>query len=508
MSRNKYIIPIIILVVIIILLLKDCSSTRERKPGELENQSCYFVPPSATLILSLNTPSILKEINFSQLKNTPDYIQKLKGFYNQNPPFALVFADPIASGIDTSKKITFYLDVGENKEEVYTASILNIADNSKFLNTIKKTKLKIEDEKYYQIAKIDGASSVAWNKEIAFFVTTDVNFKKSNLLKQVFNPNAVKYFDKTSEYLKFIESSNKDLSFWLDLSSYANNQLHASGKPGEFNKTILQGNTIYGNFNFGVGTIESDIHFKLNDIVSKVVKGIFNQEADRTVVNYLPEMKPSFITLLSSNIDGILNLLLQDSEKRVEARNSLVPYGLVIEDFGKALSGDVMLASYPNDTTTKSSVLFAYKIKDKEHLYRLLKVMEDVGKIQMIDTDFYRMNTGVVPFLPLLSTYKDGLQRLIIKDNYAFVSLDSMVVEGMKARQKSSSDSLRYLLPFNEKNNYLSTYGDRNFSALAKYSNEFSIKDYSLNYNGEQLNVHLNLVNPSTSSLKQLLKLK
>lgn len=508
MRRNKYIIPIIILIVIILLLLKDCSSIKERKPGELKNLSCYFVPPSATLIISLNTAAILKEINFSQLKNAPDYIQKLQGFYNQNPPFALVFADPVASGIDTSKKITFYIDVGENKEDVYSASILNIADNSKFLNTIKKAKLKIEDEKYYQVAKIDGASSVAWNKEIAFFITTDLKYKKSKILKQVFNPNAEKYFDETADYLKFIESSNKDLSFWIDLSSYANNQIHASGKPGEFNKTILQGNTIYGNIDFGVGGIDSDIHFKLNNIVSKVVQGIFNQEADRSVVKYLPEMKPAFITLLSSNIDGILNLLLQDSEKKVEARNSLVPYGLVIEDFGKALTGDVMLASYPNDTTTKSSVLFAYKIKDKEHLYRLLKVMQDVGKIEMLDTDFYKMNTGVVPFLPLLSTYKDGLQRLVIKDQYAFVSLDSMVVEGMKARQKTTTDSLTYLLPFNEKNNYLSIYGDRDFSALSKYSNEFSIKDYSLNYNGEQLNVHLNLVNPGSSSLKQLLKLK
>ena len=509
-KRLRSILLLILIIIIALLFIKKCYNNNyiHRKQGELKNQSCYFVPISATLIVSLNTAEILKEIDFSSLRKSKEYVQKLKAGYDDNPPFTLVFADPVSAGIDVSKKATFYLDVGKKAEEVYTATLLNIVDVNKFTATILKGNLKIDNSKFYQISKINPESAVAWNDSIAIFLTTSPSFAKDKLLKQIFNPNSPKYFDHASDYLIFFESSKKDMSFWLDLNSYAENQIHATGKPGEFDKNLLRGNIISGNINFNEGSIDSDIHFKLNAILSKLLSGVFTNEGDRTITKYIPDGKPSFIASLSLNIDGLFNLMLQDVDRKVEARNSLVNYGLMLDDFGKALTGDILLTGFPNDTTTKNSVLFGMKIKDKKHFFKLISIMEEVGRIEMVENGMYKMFTGVTPFFPLLATYQDKLQRMILKDDYVFVSLDSLLIDKMQHPTSNVQDSSSYLLPLNKQHNYISFFGNRNFSSISKYSNKFSIQDYSMNYDGDQLTLHLNLLDSQKSSLKQLLSLQ
>ncbi len=502
---------IIILIIIIILLFRKCSNgikMIDRAEGALKKETSYLVPVNATFILSLNLQNILPEIGFLELIKTPSYKEKMSKSYPTNPAFTNVFSNPELSGINMSKRGLFYIDVGKKAEDVYSASILTLADKNKFFAMLQKTPIsKLKKSDFYESAYLGNNNSVAWTADFVMFLTSTPEFDTQKIFDQVFNPRAEKYFDSSPEFLTYLESSTSDAAFWLDLGSYSRNQLHASGKPGEIPSILLEGNTIYGDLDFDTGFFEADIQFKLNKILSEGLNGLFKKDKDRTITQYIPLENPSFVANLSLNIDGLFSFLLKDTDRKVEARNSLAPYGLLIEDFGKALTGDVLLAGFPNDTTTKSSVLFGLKIKDSDYFFKLLKVMEDVGQIEMVENNLYKMNEGVVPFYPLLATYDDKLQRLMLKDGYAFVSLDRRIIEAMKVTQPKLNDIPAYLLPLNDQYNYLSFYGNELFSETTQYSDKFSVRDYSINYNGSILKLKCNLKNSQVSSLKQIFNL-
>ncbi len=499
----------IAVIIMVILLLKTCDSgirLMNRPPGSFKKESAFLVPPDATFILSLNLKNILPEIGFEQLKTSQPYLAKLSVSYATNPVFTNVFRNPNACGINTDKKALFYIDVGEKDEETYSASVLCLSDVSKLLTTIKSSgPYKITKEKHYEYALLGNNNAVAWSPDFVIFVTTSLTFDVKRIFEQTLNIDAEKYFDISPDYVDFFDKSSSDASFWADMTSYARNQIHATGKPGEFNEQLLKGNIIFGDVNFETGYFESNIQFKLNNILSQGLKGFFKDDKDRSVTNYIPLDNPSFIANLSINIDGLFAFLLKDTDRKVEARNSMAKYGLLPEDFGKALTGDILLAGFPNDTTSKSSVLFGLKIKDNDYFFKLLKVMEDVGQIEMIENSLYKMDQGVVPFYPLLATYEDKLQRLLLKDGYAFVSLDKRVIEALKSTPPKTNETLPYLLPLNDQTNYLSFYGNDFFGETTTYTDKFSIRDYSINYNGAILKLKCNLKNNQVSSLKQIL---
>lgn len=499
------------IIILVILLIKTCNSGIKlinRAPGSFKKESAFLVPPDATFILSFNLKNILPEIDFAQLKTTQPYINKLSQTYASNPVFTNVFRDPVQCGINTDKKALFYIDVGEDDEETYSASVLCLNDVAKLITNIKASGTnKIIKEKDYEYAVLGNNNSMAWNTDFVMFVTTNPELDIKTIFDQVFIINAEKYFDKSPEYINSFNNSTADGSFWLDMTSYARNQLHATGKPGELPEMLLKGNVIHGDLNFETGYFKTDIKFKLNNILSEGLSGFFKNDKDRTITQYIPLENPSFVANLSLNIDGIFSFLLKDPENKIEARNSLVEYGLLVEDFGKALTGDVLLAGFPNDTTTKSSVLFGLKIKNIDYFFKLLKVMEDVGQIETVENNLYKMNKGVVPFFPLLATYEDNLQRLIIKDNYVFMSLDRRIVDAIKSTAILNNEVPQYLLPMNEPYNYFSFYGNESFGETNSYSDKFSIRDYSINYNGSSLEIKCNLKNHNVSSLKQILQL-
>jgi len=509
-NRIKFWISIVIILAIL-LLLKTCNNGIKivnRAPGEFKKESAFLVPPDATFILSFNLKNILPEIGFDQLKTSQPYLAKLSASYATNPVFTNVFRDPEKCGINTNKKALFYIDVGDSDEETYSASVLCLSDVAKLVVNIKASgPNKVIKEKHYEYTLLGNNNAMAWNTDFVMFVTTNPELDVQSLFEEVFTIEAEKFFDKFPDYINFFDKSVADGCFWVDMTSYARNQIHATGKPGEFNQQLLKGNVIFGDVNFETGYFETDIQFKLNSLLAEGLKGFFKNDKDRTITQYIPLDNPSFVANLSLNIDGLFSFLLKDTDRKVEARNSLAEYGLLVEDFGKALTGDVLLAGFPNDTTSKSSVLFGLKIKDSEYFFKLLKVMEDVGQIEMIENNLYKMNQGVVPFYPLLATYEDKLQRLMIKDGYAFVSLDRKIVDALKTHSIKGNEVPPYLLPLNDQYNYLSFYGNELFSETNQYSGKYSVRDYSVNYNGTILKLKCNLMNNQVSSLKQLLQL-
>ena len=196
-------------------------------------------------------------------------------------------------------------------------------------------------------------------------------------------------------------------------------------------------------------------------------------------------------------------LIIDDDEELC----TLLADFLALEDFSNALTGDILFTSFPNEGTNLSSTLFGVKIKDRNHFNQILQVMQDVGKIARVDNHTYIMNTGFIKMLPIMSTYDDDLQRMVLIDDYAFVSLDETVIDAIKQRRFDPDFSQSYLLPLDNQANYISLFGNKEYPQIASYADQFSIKDYSVNYNGNELKIHFNLTNKDKSSLKQLFAL-
>jgi hypothetical protein len=492
--------------------LKRCGNQikyRDRVPGEVKSESSYAVPIDAMLIFSLNLPVVFNEIAFDSLIKSQAYKDRLAIGRSSNPLFSQIFSDPKTCGIDVNKKATFYLNVGDDDKEVYTATILCVKDESKLQPIITSTSSgKIEKSKFYSSRALGNNNFVAWNPSFIMFLTTTAEYDDQKVVfEQVFNPSAEKYFDKKPEYLTHFEKSKEDASFWWDLEAYSENQLHATGKPGEVPKMILDGNYVYGDINLKKGAFDADINIQMNNVVKEALEKIFEKGADPLLRKFLPQSQPSFIANLSLDIDGMFSVILKDAERKVEARNSLAPYGLMIEDIGKAISGDVMFAGFPNDTTTKTSVLFGLKIKDRNEFDKLLRIMQSVGKIEKVDENMYKMNTGVIPFYPMLATYPDQLQRLIIKDDYAFVSLDKKIIDAMHPTQTMRSDSAIYYNTSLGGTDFLAFYASPSFKETASFSTQFSMNGFNVHYNGDRFIFNANLLDPNKHALLQILNL-
>ncbi len=481
-------------------MLRSCGGYKN--PLSQKEGPAFYVPLEATVILSFDLDEITKEIDFDTLSKSNDYIKLLSSYYTQNPPFTMVFRDPEGSGIDLDQNAMFYLDVGDKKGDTYTASILPLKSEEQFSDMITKTKLKLKSQGGYKYAVIDPASSIAWINNMAVFITTNDSFKKTQLLNKIFSTKRQKYYDQHLDYQQFIESNQGDVLYWIDLSSYARNQILATAKEGEFSPLILSGNYIYGDLDFKNGQLDLTSNFKFNSIIKGVLDNLIEKHTDLSVFDKMPLSDPSFLGCISLDIDGMFASLLKSVELKLEARNSLVKYGLVIEDFGKAFTGDVILGSFAGDSEF-NSLLFGLKIKDITHFNTIINVMIEMGQIEVMEPNIYKMPSSYLAFLPLNSTFSDGFQRMVVKDNYMFVSLDNAIIENILNDKNYQYSELL----LSKEPQSISAFGNTDFRPLTNYSQQFSIRNYRLNFNGDKLNLELKLKDAQKSSLKQLLKL-
>lgn len=500
-----------IIVLLIILLLRNCSgdSTTERAEDFKINQAFLSIPPEATFIAVFNTFKILQGVGFNELRGSQEYIDQLRAYYNQNPPFARVFSDPKGVGIDVQKKSVFYLAVGTDADEVYTNTIFSLADLKAFEESIlKSNKGKYKDNGNFKYLKIDPTSSVGWNDKFVSFISTDPSYDKMKIFDRCFTDSKTKYFDNHNKFNDYILGSKADFAFWGDFTSYSKNQLHATGDPGKISSLLLKGNVIYGDATFEKGKIDANVKFEFNSFLDAAQDKIFKNGYDTKVLALMPEKVPSMLLNTSLNIEGILSVILKDIDLKVEARNSLASYGLTLDDLTKALDGDMLIAGYPSIDKGKSSTVFAVKIKDHVHFDVLLQIWQDLGEIEMEDANLYRINKGVPPFFPIAATYSDKLQRLYVKGDYAYVSLDNIMIEHIASGQESMEFTKDLLIDKNEADILFSGYIDNRIDEVNKITKEYSIREVKFNYENKSLALNFQFENSEINPLRQIFNLK
>lgn len=502
---------IIILVLLIILLLRNCGSgsTTERAENFQIDQSYLSVPPEATFIGVFNTLKVLQGIEFNELRSTTEYIQKLQGYYNQNPPFTRVFSDPKGVGIDINKKSVFYISVGTAADEVYTNTIFSLSNMELFENAISKSgKGGYKKSKNFKYLHVDQVSSVAWNDKFVSFISTDPSYDKMEIFDRCFTNTKTKYFDKNRKFSEYIFSSNADFAYWIDCSSYSKNQLHATGKPGEISSLLLGGNIIYGDANFKEGEIDANVKFEFNTILNAAQNKLFKDGFDSKILEIVPNEIPSFLLNTSLNLEGIFSLILSDIDMKLEARNSLASYGLTLDDLTEALEGDVIFLAYPSSIPGKSSTIFGVKIKKKEHFDVLLQVWLDLDHVELERNNIYKIKKGVPPLFPIAATYPDLLQRLFVTDDYVYVSLDESVIDHLTSRVNSSELVAKLKLKENDEDILFSGFVDSRMTDFNDVTKAYNLEEVKFNYENQNFEINLRFKNRNINPLKQIFSLK
>lgn len=504
-KQNLFILGLIL--ILIILLLRNCnlSETTTRDVNFKIDQSYLSIPPEATFIGVFNTNQVLEGIGFEALKKTPSYINNLQSYYSQNPPFARVFSDPSGVGIDVNEKSVFYISVGTAADEVYSNTIFTLANLSAFEDAIAKSgRGKYKSKGNIKYLTIDEVSAVGWNDKFVSFISTDPSYDKMEIFDRIFTDTKTKYFDNNKKFQDYIFENESDFAYWVDCTSYSKNQLHATGKPGEISGLLLRDNYIYGDANFNQGEIDANVKFDFNTFLNAAQNKLFKDGYDTKILELIPNINPSILLNTSLNLEGIFSLILDDIDLKLEARNSLASYGLTLDDLTQAIEGDMLITGFPSKQGNKSSTIFAVKIKDHDHFQTLLQVWQDLQIIEVEGSNLFKINQGTPPLFPIAATYPDRLQRLIIRGDYAYVSLDNNVIEHIEANQKSEIIKQNILLDENENKILFSGYLDNRIKEVKDVIQPYAIKEMKLNYEDQSLVMKFKFTDDKLNPLKYL----
>lgn len=511
-SNLKKVVLLVLVILLILLLLRQCSDrvSTSNRPADISfDQTYMLIPPEATFIAVFNTPQVLSDINFAELRVQDRYINSLRQYYQQNPPFARVFASPEQVGVDVKEHAVFYIAVGTQASEVYSNAIFSIKDKAAFEKAIiESNRGAIQKEAAYSHITIDGMSSVAWNDDYACFISTDESYEKLPIFNRIFTQSKAKYFDKDNPFYQFITASKSDMAYWVDLSSYAENQLHATAAEGEFSKLLLRGNHIYGEADFREGEVDASVLFDFNKILSTAQGKVFKDGYDTDIIQLIPSTNASALVNASINMEGLFSLILDDIDMKVEARNTLAQYGLTLDDLTKAVEGDMLFAAYPSEIPGKSATIYGVKIKDHDHFEVLLNVWQDLGNIALESSNIYRVDKGVPPFFPIAATYPDKLQRLIIRGDYAYVSLDKSVIDHIASYTKSDALRETNLMDRSDDDILFSGYFNNGIKEVRDRIKSYAVEEIKFNYEDQKLELRFQFNDDDVNPLRQILAIE
>ena len=80
----------------------------------------------------------------------------------------------------------------------------------------------------------------------------------------------------------------------------------------------------------------------------------------------MPNQLLGFLLNARIDLDGMFELMLQSPEVKLEARNELANYGLMVEDFGKALTVNFIVLSLTEISFDKGAVSLFVKVKNAD----------------------------------------------------------------------------------------------------------------------------------------------
>ncbi len=523
----KY-IKLIALVGLISLLTISCGK---------KNNLGKMIPKEASVVIELNTKSILSKLSWEDIKKSYWYNQLMTD--SSIPSTSKSFInDPAKTGIDVKSNLIFFV-LGSNNEgkSVFQGSLNNSKAFADFLKNMHPTANFSKDGEL-NIFKTDSAV-VGWNYERFAFVTNSVtrNFQNIDTLNDSTNsaipiPTPLPSSDslisvcknlfllsddnslfKNEKFANLLDEDG-DVHFWINTNELSKGS--TPGMPGmagmvKLDKFLVDNfSTATINFQDGKITGNNKQYFgkELSDILKK---GEGNTNTD--MIKRLPSQNLAAVLSLHltpgslleiiklTGLDGFINLFLSAQ-------------GLTLDDVVKATKGDILFAvsdiTIKNDSLklpglkdtikdyyqkTDAKFLFAVSVGDKDAFNKLLSLGNKMGKDVTQKNNFQKSDDKYFA----ISNSQDAVNKYFsgTQINPDFLSKINNHPAGTFVDMQMI---LRAMQPQLTKDSIGKVYYDRNIAMW----NNFYFTGGEYKNGGLVSNGDINLVDKTRNSLKQL----
>ncbi len=422
---------LIILLTVSVLFLGSC----KKDTIVTMDAAVQHIPADATQVTVVRVPSLMKKIDFNDLKKMDFYQSMIKEAGNRDELSAKILEDPTESGLNMNQNFYIITDVDPiNMNDMLNGMMMNIADPAKFANLVKMSPLSAGAKKMsgYQYTK-DGEKFLAWNDDIALVGQYTGTLEAR--LEKIFNLSEGSSVLGSSSFEK-VGSSTNDFSFWLSTDNIANNPQASMGSAMlGYSADDLKGNYINGGANFEDKKMTIDLEFLLKKVIATDLSMPFKSNVSTDFSAYIPNENLSSVFTFGFDLKGLNQLLKEKNAQGLLAQQmGLDRMGVTLDELVDAIDGDMMLATQKVGSDGKPAGIFSMTINEKKFAPYLANfissgLIADKGngvyiiKDQSVAQNFHNSFEGAgVANQPYA----------VLKDGKIFVTSDPALLEGIK----------------------------------------------------------------------------
>jgi len=398
-----------------------------------EDVGLNHIPQSASSVTTVNIKQLMEKADFETVKSM-EFYQAMTAEMKKNDQeiVAAIAQDPSKSGVDLDKNayVTYILDE-KNPENVFTAIILNLNNESDFATLIGEANLTISDGDGYKKAANDRFQGmIAWNDNMAVIgIPMNRSVDVDARLTEIFTTTAETSIAQNADFTK-TSKTNHDFTSWFTTDAIAKNpQAGFALSMIQIPATALEGNSIHSHFDFENGQVVGHSESFFNkDLGENFIGKFFKSKTETDFSNFIPGKDLVFATAGAIDFKGIDQFLSERPQAQGYVDFMLKNYGLTRADIVETFGGDFMMAG-TGTATNNGSTLFATSIKDKSKLNSFLDLAIEANILQELETDVYKLMT-VMPGLNFSNG--SGFGQILIKEDLMFMTENETLIAQLK----------------------------------------------------------------------------
>ena len=361
------------------LLVLSSVSFLSCKKDVVPSGTASYIPTTATNVTGFDLKRLMKKADFESIKDMEFYQEIVKD--TKNTAIAAAMKDPSKSGIDLNGRIYISTDVDKDNPENFATHILvplSNADDFEKLITASDMEFTEQNGLRVFIPSSNGDSSAAmiWDDRLL-----TINFSNAGKMDVV--SKAEKLFGIAPEQSlahnqNFAKAANSDhdMVTWISTNTLAKNPAAKMALSFvDIDADALKDNYVHGYGDFENGKIVGHTDFYFNDkLEDEVLTRFFKEKSESDFSKVLPSEGLSFAMTGALNFRGMDKFLSERPQSKNYADlvlNNMA--GFERKELLATLSGDMMVAGYPDTDEKSGNFIAALSIKNNSKAKEMLE---------------------------------------------------------------------------------------------------------------------------------------
>lgn len=460
-----------------------------------------YVPNHVYMVTALDIDNLMRKADFQRVKELDFYQEILANA--EHPTIANILNDPSNSGIDIHKRIYLTNEVDPNNlNQSFRALLVNLAEPQKFEALLEKIE---KHDKYpnYNFFGTNRHFGLAWNDEVAIFGWATNSFDAKAKIKAYFSTeeeNSIGHH----KNLKRCFSKEFDIANWVNASIIAQNKnLKSTSFFTQLTEENLKDNYLHSYLNFEKGKIKTRTHFFLKKALTNNLDILFKDEVKTDFTKVVPSENLIGMMTAALDLNGFNQLAIEMHAKGA-VQEGFEEVGIPFEVFIKALSGDIMLATYKSEIREAPNLLLGAKIKKQNEWDEVLNQSLERGTFQLVKNGIYQFHPPTRSFSLIPSEVEsESSIYLLVKDQLLFLAENMAILDRIQEEDFSTSGKVKKQLARSMFENIFAFVADASFfHEISKDFDQIGITDFEVKTNRKEASSLLNFEDQNLNSLK------